>query len=164
MSLATLLRLVSLSAALTGTLLLNTSVSFAEHHEGGEKATTEAAPGTAPEPTEPRPVSMVSGLIYTELTTGTGASPNPTSKVTVHYTGTFRRGKVFDSSVERGKPASFPLNRVIKCWTEGLQLMKVGGKAKLMCPPGIAYGERGRPPTIPPNATLFFEVELLGIQ
>jgi FKBP-type peptidyl-prolyl cis-trans isomerase FkpA len=84
--------------------------------------------------------------------------------VRVHYHGTFPNGKVFDSSVERGKPASFPLNRVIPCWTEGLQQMQVGGKAKLVCPPSIAYGARGAPPRIPPNATLYFEVELLAIQ
>ena len=81
----------------------------------------------------------------------------------VHYHGTFPDGSVFDSSVERGQPARFPLNRVIKCWTEGLQLMKVGGKAQLVCPPDIAYGKRGAPPRIPPDTTLNFEVELLGI-
>jgi FKBP-type peptidyl-prolyl cis-trans isomerase FkpA len=82
----------------------------------------------------------------------------------VHYHGTFPDGRVFDSSVERGEPASFPLNRVIPCWTQGVQQMKVGGKAKLVCPPGLAYGERGAPPTIPPNATLVFEVDLIAIQ
>jgi FKBP-type peptidyl-prolyl cis-trans isomerase FkpA len=95
---------------------------------------------------------------------GTGRSPSATDIVKVHYHGTLSDGKVFDSSVQRGEPASFPLNRVIPCWTEGLQKMKVGGKAKLTCPPGIAYGARGAPPTIPPNATLTFEVELLAIQ
>jgi FKBP-type peptidyl-prolyl cis-trans isomerase FkpA len=84
--------------------------------------------------------------------------------VQVHYHGTFPDGRVFDSSVERGDPASFPLNRVIPCWTQGVQQMKVGGKAKLVCPPELAYGAAGAPPTIPPNATLVFEVELLAIQ
>jgi len=84
--------------------------------------------------------------------------------VVVHYHGTFPDGRVFDSSVDRGEPARFPLNRVIKCWTEGLQRMKVGGKSLLICPPAIAYGPRGRPPKIPANSTLHFEVELLGVQ
>ena len=105
-----------------------------------------------------------SGLTITHLVEGTGASPGPTDKVQVHYHGTFQDGKVFDSSVERGQPASFPLNRVIACWTEGVGMMKVGGKAMLVCPPEIAYGARGAPPRIPANATLNFEVELLGIQ
>jgi len=83
--------------------------------------------------------------------------------VKVHYRGTFAGGKEFDSSYSRGQPAEFPLNRVIKCWTEGVQRMKVGGKAKLTCPASIAYGERGAGGVIPPNATLQFEVELLGI-
>jgi FKBP-type peptidyl-prolyl cis-trans isomerase FkpA len=96
--------------------------------------------------------------------TGSGASPQASDTVVVHYHGTFPDGSVFDSSVERGEPARFPLNRVIPCWTQGLQLMKVGGKAKLVCPPQIAYGARGAPPRIPPNATLLFEVELLEIQ
>jgi FKBP-type peptidyl-prolyl cis-trans isomerase len=108
--------------------------------------------------------TTASGLEITTLREGTGASPKPRDRVVVHYHGTFEDGKVFDSSVDRGKPASFPLNRVIRCWTEGLQLMKVGGKARLVCPPKIAYGARGKPPRIPPNATLTFEVELLEIK
>ena len=105
-----------------------------------------------------------SGLEITTLREGTGASPKARDRVVVHYHGTFEDGKVFDSSVERGKPATFPLNRVIRCWTEGLQLMKVGGKSRLVCPPKIAYGARGKPPSIPPNSTLTFEVELLEIK
>jgi FKBP-type peptidyl-prolyl cis-trans isomerase FkpA len=104
-----------------------------------------------------------SGLIFTEVTAGTGASPAATDTVTVHYRGTLRDGTVFDSSIDRGQPTTFPLNQVIPCWTEGLQLMKVGGKAKLVCPSAIAYGDQGRPPQIPGGATLVFEVELLGI-
>lgn len=104
-----------------------------------------------------------SGLVIEHLKEGTGPSPKATSVVRVHYHGTFEDGRVFDSSVQRGKPATFPLNRVIPCWTEGLQKMKVGGKAKLTCPAKIAYGARGRPPKIPPNTTLYFEVELLEI-
>ncbi len=104
-----------------------------------------------------------SGLIIIEITGGTGASPAATDTVTVHYHGTLQDGSVFDSSVERGVPASFPLNRVIPCWTEGVQLMKVGGKNRLVCPSDTAYGDQGRP-GIPPGAVLIFEVELLGIQ
>jgi FKBP-type peptidyl-prolyl cis-trans isomerase FkpA len=110
------------------------------------------------------PVVTASGLSYTELKAGQGAAPVATDTVRVHYRGTFPDGKEFDSSIARGQPAEFPLNRVIKCWTEGLQLMKVGGKAQLICPPAIAYGERGTPGgPIPPSATLHFEVELLAI-
>ena len=104
-----------------------------------------------------------SGLIYFEITPGTGASPKATDRVKVHYKGTLRDGTVFDSSYDNGTPVEFPLNRVIKCWTEGLQKMKVGGKAKLVCPADIAYGERGAPPRIGPGETLVFEVELLDI-
>jgi FKBP-type peptidyl-prolyl cis-trans isomerase FkpA len=105
------------------------------------------------------------GLVYRSLKDGAGASPAATDVVKVHYRGTFPDGKEFDSSISRGQPASFPLNRVIKCWTEGVQKMKVGGKAKLTCPAAIAYGERGTPGgPIPPGATLLFEVELLGIE
>lgn len=113
---------------------------------------------------EPGAVVTESGLVYRALKEGTGPSPAATDVVNVHYRGTFPDGKEFDSSLSRGKPASFPLNRVIKCWTEGVQRMKVGGKARLTCPAAIAYGERGTPGgPIPPNATLHFEVELLGI-
>ena len=104
-----------------------------------------------------------SGLVYRSLKDGAGSSPAATDKVKVHYKGTFPDGKEFDSSYKRNEPTEFPLNRVIGCWTEGVQLMKVGGKAKLTCPASIAYGERGAGGVIPPNATLVFEVELLAI-
>jgi FKBP-type peptidyl-prolyl cis-trans isomerase FkpA/FKBP-type peptidyl-prolyl cis-trans isomerase FklB len=104
-----------------------------------------------------------SGLVVTTLKPGTGPSPKATDKVKVHYHGTLIDGSVFDSSVQRGQPATFPLNGVIKCWTEGVQLMKVGGKSRLVCPAELAYGERGAPPRIKPGATLIFEVELLEI-
>ena len=103
------------------------------------------------------------GLVYRSLKEGTGASPTAADTVKVHYKGTFPDGKEFDSSYARGTPAEFPLGRVIPCWTEGVQKMKVGGKAKLTCPSQIAYGERGAGATIPPNALLMFEVELLGV-
>lgn len=103
-----------------------------------------------------------SGLIYTEIKAGSGASPAATDKVRVHYHGTLRDGTVFDSSVDRGQPSEFPLNRVIPCWTEGVAMMKVGGKSRLVCPAAIAYGNRstGR---IPAGAALTFEVELLEV-
>ncbi len=104
-----------------------------------------------------------SGLIYIPIQQGTGPQPKETDTVKVHYTGSLIDGKVFDSSVKRGQPAEFPLNQVIKCWTEGVAKMKVGGKAKLICPSSIAYGDEGRPPVIPGKATLVFEVELLEI-
>jgi FKBP-type peptidyl-prolyl cis-trans isomerase FkpA len=109
-------------------------------------------------------VKTPSGLTYIELKAGTGASPGPTDRVKVNYRGTLEDGKEFDSSYKRGQPAEFPLNGVIPCWTEGLQKMKVGGKAKLICPPSIAYGDRGAGGVVPPGATLTFEVELLGVQ
>jgi FKBP-type peptidyl-prolyl cis-trans isomerase len=105
-----------------------------------------------------------SGLAYKVLTEGAGASPKSTDQVTVHYTGKLISGKVFDSSVERGQPATFPLNRVIPGWTEGLQLMKKGGKSVFYIPSNLAYGERGAGGVIPPNATLIFEVELKEIK
>jgi len=111
---------------------------------------------------EPGAQKTVSGLIYRELKPGTGASPKATDTVKVHYRGTLTDGKEFDSSYG-GQPLEFPLNRVIRAWTEGVQLMKVGGKAQLVCPANLAYGDRGAPPDIPGGATLVFEVELLGI-
>ena len=110
------------------------------------------------------PVTKPSGLVFESLVDGKGPSPAATDVVRVNYRGTFPDGKEFDSSYKRGEPAEFPLNGVIPCWTEGVQLMKVGGKARLICPPGIAYGTRGAGGTIPPNATLNFEIELLGIK
>lgn len=109
-------------------------------------------------------VKTDSGMVYRALTEGKGASPKATDTVQVHYRGTFPDGKEFDSSYKRGQPTEFPLNRVIKCWTEGVQMMKVGGKAKLTCPPSVAYGEKGAGGVIPPNATLQFEVELIAIK
>lgn len=103
------------------------------------------------------------GLVYVSTKEGAGANPGAADTVKVHYKGTFPGGKEFDSSYSRGTPIEFPLNRVIPCWTEGVQKMKVGGKAKLTCPSAIAYGSRGAGGVIPPNATLIFEVELLGI-
>jgi FKBP-type peptidyl-prolyl cis-trans isomerase FkpA len=102
-----------------------------------------------------------SGLIYKEIKAGTGAQPKATDIVKVHYVGTLTDGKEFDSSVKRGQPVELPLGQILPCWTEGVSMMKVGGKAKLVCPSEIAYGDRGRPPVIPGGATLIFEVELL---
>jgi len=103
------------------------------------------------------------GLTYKSVREGTGASPTATDAVRVHYRGTLMNGTEFDSSYKRNEPATFPLNRVIPCWTQGVQRMKVGGKAELICPSELAYGERGAGGTIPPNATLRFEIELLAI-
>jgi FKBP-type peptidyl-prolyl cis-trans isomerase FkpA len=104
-----------------------------------------------------------SGLIFNPIQEGTGPSPDANSRVKVQYHGTLRDGTVFDSSIERGEPATFSLVGVIPCWTEGVQKMKVGGKAKLVCPSEIAYGERGSPPYILPGAALAFDVELIEI-
>lgn len=105
-----------------------------------------------------------SGLIYKEIKAGTGIQPKATDVVKVHYTGTLVDGKEFDSSIKRGQPVEFPLGQVLPCWAEGVGMMKVGGKAKLVCPSEIAYGDRGRPPIIPGGATLIFEVELLEVK
>lgn len=104
-----------------------------------------------------------SGLKYTVVTEGTGKQPTATDNVTVHYTGRLTNGTVFDSSVDRGVPATFPLNRVIPGWTEGLQLMKEGGKTVFYIPSNLAYGAAGAPGAIPPNSDLIFEVELLEV-
>jgi FKBP-type peptidyl-prolyl cis-trans isomerase FkpA len=100
-----------------------------------------------------------SGLIYRELRAGTGTSPSASDTVKVNYRGTLVNGKQFDANND----LKFPLNQVIPCWTEGVQKMKVGGKAELVCPASIAYGDQGAPPDIPGGATLIFEIELLGI-
>ena len=139
--------------------LQNTRLAAASEKEqkAGEEFQTKAA-------AEPGAKKTESGLIYSVIKEGTGPSPKATDTVKVHYHGTLTDGKVFDSSVERNEPATFPLNGVIPCWTEGVQLMKVGGKAKFVCPSSIAYGDRGAPPDIKPGSTLVFEVELLGIE
>lgn len=129
-----------------------------------------AAPAAAADPAlasaarEPGARTTPSGLVYRSLKEGEGSSPSARDVVRVHYRGTLTDGKEFDSSYRRGQPAEFPLQQVIPCWTEGVQLMKPGGKARLTCPSAIAYGARGAPPVIPPNATLVFEVELLGVR
>jgi FKBP-type peptidyl-prolyl cis-trans isomerase FklB len=112
---------------------------------------------------KPGVTTLPSGLQYQVLTTGTGEKPGATSKVTCHYHGTLINGTVFDSSVQRGKPAAFPLNMVIKGWTEGLQLMAVGSKWRFFIPSELWYGNRQVSAEIGPNSTLIFDVELLGI-
>lgn len=108
-------------------------------------------------------VKTASGAVVVTIKKGSGAAPTRSDTVKVHYTGKLIDGKVFDSSVRRGEPAVFPLGGVIPCWTEGLQKMKVGGKARLVCPPVTAYGAGGAPPAVPPNAVLDFDVELISI-
>lgn len=121
----------------------------------GEQFLSQAAAAEGAEKTE-------SGLIIETIEEGTGATPDADDNVAVHYRGTLRDGTVFDSSYERGQPAVIPLGQVIPCWSEGVQRMKVGGKAKLICPPELGYGDRATGP-IPPGSTLIFEVELLEI-
>jgi FKBP-type peptidyl-prolyl cis-trans isomerase FkpA len=137
-------------AAASATLLALSGAAMAD-------ATTDAAAKEAGAVTTP------SGLVYRALKEGTGANPTAADSVKVHYRGTFPDGREFDSSYKRNEPIDFPLRGVIPCWTEGVQKMKVGGKAKLTCPAAIAYGARGAGGVIPPNATLLFEVELLAI-
>lgn len=108
--------------------------------------------------------TLPSGVVVKHTVVGTGEHPTAADAVTVHYRGTLVDGTEFDSSFKRGQPATFPLGRVVPCWTQGLQKMKVGGKATLTCPPATAYGERGAGASVPPNATLTFEVELLAIK
>jgi FKBP-type peptidyl-prolyl cis-trans isomerase len=132
----------------------------------GEAATKEKAAGAAflsKAATEKDATKTASGLVIRTIQAGTGAKPTAEDVVKVHYTGKFVDGKVFDSSVERNEPATFPLSGVIPCWTEAVQLMQVGGKAQVICPPELAYGDEGRPPQMRGGATLVFDVELLDI-
>jgi FKBP-type peptidyl-prolyl cis-trans isomerase FkpA len=156
-----------------------TLISCSSKSESSATAEKAAAPAAAPAPAappateatayldkaaaQPGAQKTASGLVYRELKAGSGAHPAATDVVKVHYKGTLIDGTEFDSSYKRNEPASFPLNRVIPCWTEGVQMMKVGGKSQLVCPSAIAYGDAGSPPVIPGGATLIFEVELLGI-
>jgi FKBP-type peptidyl-prolyl cis-trans isomerase FkpA len=132
------------------------AVLMTKEKEAGSAFATKAA-------ADKGATKTASGIVITTLTPGTGAAPVATDKVKVHYEGKLTDGKVFDSSVQRGEPATFPLDGVIPCWTEALQLMKVGGKSRVVCPQELAYGERGSPPMIRPGATLVFDVELLDI-
>ena len=127
------------------------------------QAQAQADPALAGAAKEAGAVVTPSGLVYRSLKDGSGASPTAADTVKVHYRGTFPDGREFDSSYKRNEAAQFPLGGVIPCWTEGVQKMKVGGKARLTCPAAIAYGSRGAGGSIPPNATLHFEVELLDI-
>jgi FKBP-type peptidyl-prolyl cis-trans isomerase FkpA len=136
--------------ALAATVLLGASAAQSQNAVAAAAAKEDGAVVTA------------SGLVYRSLKDGTGASPSASDKVKVHYRGTFPDGREFDSSYNRNQAIEFPLSGVIKCWTEGVQKMKTGGKAKLTCPPEIAYGASGRS-SIPPNSTLLFEVELLEV-
>ena len=108
--------------------------------------------------------TLPSGVIVQKLNKTSGAQPKASDQVKVHYRGTLENGTEFDSSYKRGEPAKFPLSRVIPCWTQGVQKLRVGEKAKLVCPPKTAYGEAGMRGIIPPNSTLNFEVELIGIE
>ena len=132
------------------------SVVAAEEKKVGDAFLDKAA-------SEPGATKAPSGFVIKTLKPGTGDSPKATDKVKVHYQGTLTDGSVFDSSYQRGEPVTFPLGNVIRCWTEGVQMIKVGGKSRLVCPANLAYGERGAPPRIKPGATLVFEVELLEI-
>jgi FKBP-type peptidyl-prolyl cis-trans isomerase FkpA len=140
------------NAAMRSTLLAMTLLACAA--AGAQTPAAPAAPAAK--------ITTPSGIVFESLHPGTGASPKASDTVTVNYRGTFPDGREFDSSYKRGQPANFPLNRVIPCWTQGVQKMKVGGKAELVCPAALAYGERGTD-GIPPNATLRFEIELLDI-
>ena len=124
-------------------------------------APAAASPGAA---TGLAKVTTASGIVFESLQAGSGPNPKATDTVTVHYRGTFPDGREFDSSFKRGQPTSFPLNRVIPCWTEAVQMMRPGGKARITCPPRLAYGERGAGGVIPPNATLVFDIELISIR
>jgi FKBP-type peptidyl-prolyl cis-trans isomerase FkpA len=130
----------------------------------GARAADPGAEFAARAAKEKGAVKTASGLVYRSLRDGEGEKPTAASTVKVSYKGTFVDGKVFDASDRHGGPATFPLDRVIRCWTEGVQMMKVGGKAQLVCPPSIAYGAKGAPGAIPPDSTLVFEVELLAVQ
>ena len=130
---------------------------------GAEKEKAAGAAFLAKAAAEAGAKKTESGAIVKAIKEGAGATPIAANTVKVHYHGTLTDGTVFDSSVKRGEPATFPLGGVIKCWTEGVQQIKVGGKSRLVCPANAAYGDRGSPPVIKPGATLVFEVELLEI-
>ncbi len=140
------------------------TLASTRRNAAGEKLAVEAKTFVEKAAKEKGAVKTASGLIYLAQKEGSGSSPAASDKVKVHYSGALVNGVVFDSSYKRGQPVEFVLSGVIKCWTEGLQMMKPGGKAKLVCPPEIAYGDRGAGGLIPPKATLVFDVELLEVK
>lgn len=146
----------TIAAALGGLWLIGAQPAVAQ------PAKTDAALAAAAK--APGAKVTASGLVIEMVREGKGAQPSASSTVRVHYRGLFPDGREFDSSHKRGEPIEFPLGGVIKCWTEGVAMMKVGGAARLTCPSSIAYGARGAGGVIPPNATLVFEVELLGVR
>ena len=148
-------------AVTTGVLLAATTVFAAEGLP--QQNAKKAADFLAANKKKPGVAALPSGLQYKMLKQGAGKKPSATDTVTVHYEGTLINGTVFDSSVKRGQPLSFPLNRVIKGWTEGVQLMQEGGKIELYIPPDLGYGERGAGPVIGPNELLIFTIELLSV-
>lgn len=157
---SSIVRLLSLSAAaLAVTFVVSACTKSEESADSGAGEDVESAAAAA----EEKMVTTSTGLQYEVLASGSGASPKASDSVTVHYRGTLVDGTEFDSSHKRGKPAVFPVNRVIPGWTEALQLMKEGDKWKLTIPPALAYGDRGAGALIPPNSTLIFEVELIKV-
>jgi FKBP-type peptidyl-prolyl cis-trans isomerase FkpA len=139
------------------------ALALARRDAQGEKLAAMAKSFVEKAAKEKGAVKTSTGLIFLSQKVGSGTEPTATDRVSVNYRGTLVDGKEFDNSYKRGQPVEFPLNSVIKCWTEGLQMMKPGGRARLVCPPEIGYGERGAG-LIPPNATLVFEVELLKVK
>lgn len=127
-------------------------------------ATLPPGPGIPPIPGDKAPTTSPTGLAYIDEVVGTGAQPAITQTVVVHYTGYLENGTVFDSSVKRGTPATFPLGNVIPGFREGISTMKVGGKRRLIIPPNLGYGDRGAPPTIPGGAKLTFDIELISLK
>ncbi len=146
---------MTITVRIIGLLLLLVSASLHAQNTDPALAKAAKAPGAKVTP---------SGLVIEMVKEGKGTQPTSSSTVRVHYRGMFPDGREFDSSHKRGEPIEFPLTGVIKCWTEGVAMMKVGGAARLTCPPSIAYGARGAGGVIPPNATLVFEIELLGVR
>lgn len=156
------MRVFATTTALALSLVATAACSGGGDTPAGKPAAAEATAGAKTQEAG-KVITTASGLQYEVLKEGTGASPSATDSVTVHYVGTLTNGTEFDSSVKRGQPATFPLNRVIAGWTEGLQLMKEGAKYKFTIPSKLGYGPRGMPPTIPPDSTLIFEVELIKV-